>query len=207
MADYKPVKVNNEAHLLLDQPLLKLPYELSRNNFKTVQRHIEQTQAKIDELLKNGLKASADGDPTKVVAALDQAISRLQTLQKKLETLEQQQASIIRQSGARIDHLGQLRQIETLSDVKYEEWSKTRLDRLLVDYLVRNGYVSTATRLSETKGIKELVDIDTFVSAAKVEKSLRRERSVDLALTWCAENKLNLKKLNVSTLTHVPLHI
>jgi macrophage erythroblast attacher len=198
MADYKPVKVNNEAHLLLDQPLLKLPYELSRNNFKTVQRHIEQTQVKIDELLRNGLKASSEGDPTKVVAALDQAINRLQTLQKKLETLEQQQESIISQSGARIEHLGELRQIETLSDVKYEEWSKTRLDRLLVDYLVRNGYVSTATSLSEAKGIKELVDIDTFVSAAKVEKSLRWERSVDLALNWCAENKLNLKKLNVS---------
>jgi len=195
MADYKPMKINKEAHLLLDQPLLKLPYELSRNNFKTALRQVEYTQAKIDDLLKTGLKTSSD--PTKVAAALDQAVARLQTLQRKLISLEAEQEGILRQSAARIEHLEQLGGIETLSDVKYEEWSKTRLDRLLVDFLVRNGYVSTARSLADAKEINDLVDIDSFVAAALIERSLRTARSMDEALIWCEQNKLNLRRISV----------
>ncbi|KAK1920371.1 GID complex subunit containing RING finger motif [Pyrenophora teres f. teres] len=35
MAELMSTKLNAESHLLLDQPLLRMPYELSRRNFKT----------------------------------------------------------------------------------------------------------------------------------------------------------------------------
>jgi macrophage erythroblast attacher len=197
MAELHSIKLNPDTHLLLDQPLLRLPYELSRNNFKSAQRSIEQSQAKLDDLLKSGLKTASDPDPTKSIASLDQAIQRLQTLKRRLSSLNDTQTSLVQQSEARIEHLEELYHIPTLDDVKYEQWSRKRLDRLMVDYMLRNGYFESARWLAEEKNIEALVDADEFESAAKIERSLRIEKRVDLALSWCGENKLNLKKLNV----------
>lgn len=197
MADFSSIKLNPDTHLLLDQSLLRLPYELSRNNFKSAQRSIEQSQAKIDELIKTGSRNTNDNDPTKTIATLDQAVQRLQTLKRKLSALNDSQSSLVEQSEARIEHLEQLYQIPTLADVKYDLWSRTRLDRLLVDYMLRNGYFSSARDLATDKKIEALVDVDEFEAVAKIENSIREERRVDLAMAWCGENKLNLKKINV----------
>lgn len=197
MADFHSIKLNPDSHLLSEQPLLRVPYELSRNNFKSAQRQIEQSQAKVDELLKTGLKNANPLDPTQTLASLDQAVARLQTLKRKLESLNEGQTSLVQQSEARITHLDQLYQIPTLADVKYERWSRTRLDRLLVDYMLRNGYTESAKELASEKNIEPLTDIEEFESARRIERSLRLEFRVDLALAWCGENKLNLKKLNV----------
>ena len=39
-----------------------------------------------------------------------------------------------------------------VEDVKYEVWSRTRLDRLLVDYLLRHGYNESARALADEDG-------------------------------------------------------
>src|ERR1700761_9236275 len=102
MADFSSIKLNPDTHLLLDQSLLRLPYELSRNNFKSAQRSIEQSQAKIDELIKTGSRNTNENDPTKTIATLDQAVQRLQTLKRKLSALNDSQSSLVEQSEARI---------------------------------------------------------------------------------------------------------
>jgi macrophage erythroblast attacher len=83
----------------------------------------------------------------------------------------------------------------SLADVKYEEWSRTRLDRLLVDYLLRMGYTASAGALAREKGVQELVDCEAFEQCGRVERSLRVERRVDAALAWCSDNKAALKKM------------
>jgi macrophage erythroblast attacher len=197
MADFSSIKLNPDSHLLLDQSLLRLPYELSRNNFKSAQRSIEQSQAKIDELIKAGSRTANDADTSKTMASIDQAVQRLQTLKRKLSSLNESQNLLVLQSEARIDYLEQLYEIPTLADVKYDQWSRTRLDRLLVDYMLRNGYFNSARELATDKDIEALVDVDEFEAVAKIENSIRKERRVDLAMAWCGENKLNLKKINV----------
>jgi hypothetical protein len=88
--------------------------------------------------------------------------------------------------------------MQSLDDVKYEEWSRTRLDRLLVDYLLRYGYKDSATALSKEKGIEDLVDVETFVQMSRIRESLRSGRVVE-ALAWCAENKKELRRMDVIT--------
>ena len=68
-----------------------------------------------------------------------------------------------------------------------------RLNRLLVDYLLRMGYVQSARALAKEKGIEELVDVDVFVQAHRVEESLRRGSTVE-ALAWCREHAVLMKK-------------
>lgn len=71
------------------------------------------------------------------------------------------------------------------------------IDRLLVDYLLRQGYTESAKALVEEKGLGELVDLGVFEEARKIEDALRRGE-VKEALAWCGENRNALKKGNVS---------
>ena len=100
------------------------------------------------------------------------------------------------QSASRIKHLGELYGMQSYEDVKYEQWSRTRLDRLLVDYLLRHGYKESASLLSKERGIEELVDVETFIQMSKIRESLGSGR-VNEALTWCTENKKDLRRMDV----------
>jgi len=80
-------------------------------------------------------------------------------------------------------------------DVKYDQWAKIRLDRMLVDYLLRMGYMDSAKQLANEKHIEDLVDVDAFVACGNIEQSLRNGRTQD-CLAWCSENKQALKKMN-----------
>jgi hypothetical protein len=86
--------------------------------------------------------------------------------------------------------------MQSLDDVKYEQWSRTRLDRLLVDYLLRYGYKESATALAREKDINDLVDVETFVQMSRIRESLRNGRVTE-ALSWCTENKKELRRMEV----------
>lgn len=88
--------------------------------------------------------------------------------------------------------------MQSLDDVKYEQWSRTRLDRLLVDYLLRNGYKDSAVALAKEKGIENLVDVEMFVQMSRIRESLLQGRVTE-ALAWCNENKKELRRMEVSS--------
>ena len=124
-------------------------------------------------------------------------IARMQGLKRKLESLHEQEKKLHRQSSKRIQHLKNLYEIPSLADVKYDEWSKVRLNRLLVDYLLRCGYGESAKALAKEKDIEDLVDLDVFVQCHAIEASLKR-RSTTECLAWCAEHRPLMKDINVS---------
>ncbi|KAF1935802.1 protein FYV10 [Clathrospora elynae] len=195
MAELTSTKLNAESHLLLEQPLLRMPYELSRRNFKNAQRVIEHSTTTLTSSLTATTKAASNlaaADTT--LGSLDTMISKMQGLKRKLDNLHEEEARIHRSAKARLHHLQDLYQVQSLVDVKYDEWSRTRLSRLLVDYLLREGYAESAAHLAQSKGITELVDVDAFVACQKIETSLREGMSSGLALEWCKEHGKELKK-------------
>lgn len=177
-----------------------MPYELARKNFKTAQRYVEREQTYLTKELKSAAnsaaQASSTGDATTTLSQLDTMINRMQGLKRKLETLHGEETAIHKATKTRIQHLDDLYGIPSLADVKYDEWSKVRLDRLLVDYLLRSGYGESAKALAKEKGIEELVDVDAFVQCERIAESLRNGRCQE-ALAWCGDNKQGLKKLEV----------
>ncbi|OCL05024.1 protein fyv10 [Glonium stellatum] len=196
MAELTTTKLNAESHLLLDQPLLRMPYELSRKNFKTAQRYVEREREFVLTALKTTANAAMSSpNSSDPLGSLDSMISRMQGLKRKLEGLHEEEKAIHKHSRTRIQHLQDLYDIPSLADVKYDEWSRIRLNRLLVDYLLRSGYGDSAMALAKEKGIEELVDVDAFVACHKIEASLRAHRTQE-CLVWCADNKQALKKLN-----------
>lgn len=110
-----------------------------------------------------------------------------------MEALQEEEKRIQIQSRKRIQHLQDLYKIQSLTDVKYDEWSRVRLDRLLVDHMLRSGFIESAKQLSREKGIEDLVDTEVFVQCQRIAESLRRGDPRE-ALQWCGENKAALKK-------------
>jgi len=172
-----------------------MPYELSRRNFKNAQRVIEHHSANITTSLSAATKAaSKTSPPDATLESLDAIISKMQGLKRKLEGLHGEEMRIHKSAKARIQHLQDLYDVKSLVDVKYDEWSRTRLSRLLVDYLLREGYSESAAHLAQSKGIADLVDVDAFIACHKIERSLREGMSTTPALEWCKEHSKELKK-------------
>ena len=113
-----------------------------------------------------------------------------------METVQEEQKVLHQHSRKRIQHLKDLYDIPSLADVKYDEWSRVRLNRLLVDYLLRSGFTESAKALAQEKGIEDLVDLDVFVRCHKIEDSLKGGETRE-ALAWCLEHKPMMRKTNV----------
>ncbi|EXJ79871.1 hypothetical protein A1O3_08156 [Capronia epimyces CBS 606.96] len=195
-ADLTSIKLNPDSHVLLDQPLLRLPHELVKRNFRNTQRYVERERDQILPSLKDTANAalSSSQTPEETLASLDAMIQRMQTFKRKIDKLHAEEETLHEHSAKRIRHLQELYEIPSLADVKYDDWARTRLDRLMVDYLLRSGYSKTASSLAETKQISHLIDLDTFVTCHRIASSLNRGETKD-ALAWIAENKNSLKKL------------
>lgn len=181
-----------------DQPLLRLPNELGRKNLRTARVAIEKLSADTTTALQAAVTASVnDGnDSAHTLASIDAMISKAQTLKRKLEALHQEEETLHRHQKARLQHMQDLHDIPSLVDVKYDRWAKVRLDRMLVDYLLRMGYAESAKQLAAEKGIEDLVDLQAFMSSGHIQQSLRNGRTQE-CLAWCSENKQALKKINV----------
>lgn len=146
---------------------------------------------------------SAECSEPPAVVALDSMITRMQGLKRKLEALHNEEQAVMLQSNKRIAHLQDLYTIPSLIDETYDRWSRVRLDRLLADELLRNGFGESARMLAREKGIEDLVDVDVFVQCAKIEASLRRGSTTE-CLAWCVENKNTLRKHKVALVSVPP---
>lgn len=188
---------NPDTQLILDQPFLRVPYELQRKNFKQAQRHVEKTRDDVLSALKTSMTALSPP------ADLDSMIAKMEGLKRKLVLCHEEEVALHKASRARIQHLQELHKVNTLSDVKFEDWSKVRLNRLLVDYLLRSGYAASAQALAQAENIEDLVDIKAFTNCERIRASLEAGRTTE-ALAWCTENKQALKKANVTSCSAPP---
>jgi len=136
--------------------------------------------------------------PDQTLSTLDTMLSRMQGLKRKMQSLQEEEKKIQNQSRKRIQHLETLYKIPSLADVKYDQWSRVRLDRLLVDHMLRSGYSESAKQLASEREIEDLVDLGVFTQCQRVVESLRRGETKE-ALQWCGENKAALKKSQVCT--------
>ena len=71
---------------------------------------------------------------------------------------------------------------------------RVRTDRLLADYLLRRGYYESASAVATDAKIKELVDLEIFMSAKNVIDALQA-RDCSKALLWCTANKSKLQRV------------
>lgn len=183
-----------DNNLLLEEPLLRLPLEVLRKIFKSSQRYIENDGKRLTELARDAAAKAPQVSQETSLENLNTMITRMQTLKRKMEALHEEEKVVHAQSRKRVSHLNDLHSLSSLLEDGYESWSKIRLDRFMVDYMLRNGYSNSAKQLAKKQGIEELVDVDVFVQCWTIEESLRNKKTTE-CLAWCAENKNSLKKI------------
>ncbi|KAH7159919.1 CTLH/CRA C-terminal to lish motif domain-containing protein [Dactylonectria estremocensis] len=196
MGDHEFSTIKHSDHLLLDQPLLRLPSELLRKNFRSAHFTIEKDTSALKTLLKDSATAAVSGRASQqdVLRSLDSMLARMRGVKRKLANCADEEARLHAHAAARIAHLDELYAMTSVDDVKYEAWSRKRLDRLLADYLLRHGYNESAKELAQQRGMENLVDMDTFVTMSRIRDALING-SVAEALSWCTDNKKELRKM------------
>src|SRR5438046_630590 len=66
----------------------------------------------------------------------------------------------VSRSKQRLSHLNELTHIPSANSEAYTQWSRVRLDRILVDYMLREGFSETAIHLAKAESIE--VEVVTF---------------------------------------------
>uniref|UniRef100_A0ACD5TZI4 Uncharacterized protein n=1 Tax=Avena sativa TaxID=4498 RepID=A0ACD5TZI4_AVESA len=164
----------------LEHQLVRVPLEALRATARTNHRLAEKEIAAV-------LSSASSLAAPDAVDHLTSLVSRLHGLKRKMEEGARAEELQVQRCRARLDRLA------AASAGDDGEWEDLRLKRILVDYMLRMSYYDTATKLAETSGIQDLVDIDVFLDAKRVIDSLQN-KEIAPALAWCAENKSRLKK-------------
>ena len=175
----------------LEHSTLIVPYEVLNRTFRTAQKvvdrevsHVNTTNDKVRKITsKNNVPVS------EACHELDELIKKLFVLKNKSNDALEQEKSKLNQIQNRVKYLK-----EQTDSKKAIVWKHHRLNRMLVDYFLRNGYYDSAMTLAKTEDIHHLVDIEHFQVAKQVEASLKQKNPA-ICLQWCHSNRSKLKKL------------
>ncbi|KAF9578964.1 GID complex subunit containing RING finger motif [Lunasporangiospora selenospora] len=197
-------KINHDQLLSLEHPFVKvnvkspssIPVEKYRSALKLSQKHIEKEISNLTNTITEIIKKSAQGnvDAKQVEVALDAIITRLSTLKRKLRDIRAEESLYAQRTKVRLQHLEEFLSINSLDSDDFARWSRVRLNRILIDYMLRDGFRGSATLLAKSENIEQLVDIELFVQSGKVEQALMRYSCTE-CLQWCNDNKSGLKKI------------
>lgn len=195
--------LNNAAQALVKSTSSQSNGAISGQGQSITNGITESNEAMEVDLIPIASKAAENPAAAHALGEIDAMIGRVQGLKRKMSSLREEHEGHVGKSKARIDFLSKLysdgiqpkNDIDSSSSDAYREWTKTRLDMLLVDYCSRNRQPKTAAQLAHAQGIEKLVDIEELQQCNEIERLLRVEHSTTKCQQWCQENRQFLKKI------------
>ena len=199
----------------LEYSTVKVPYEVLNKTYRNAQKeidreisHMNNTIAKYQHMNLTEVSETED-QRGQVLQAIEEIESRLEQLQTTINRNVQAQQDSLQQCRVRAEHLEKFASLydaqakagkKPRADAKEKkqeliEFEKTRVNRIVVDHLLRMGHFETAVALSEETGISHLVDINLFYETREIERELRLHNP-DPCLAWCQSNRSKLRKFN-----------
>lgn len=172
-----------------EHPTLKVPYEILNKKYRVSQKVIDREFNHLNQSLREIKSSTA---LSKVHKALDNVVENLKNVKRKAEEsmLDEQEAA--QACKRRLEHLKGM--FETpYNPLAVEVWKKKRLDRLLVDHLLRSGYHKSAAMLTEHSDLKNLTNLEIFQVSQKIRESLAAG-DTSKCLAWCHDNRSKLRK-------------
>ncbi|KAL4710812.1 hypothetical protein ACJJTC_010935 [Scirpophaga incertulas] len=188
----------------LEHPTLKVPYEVFNKRYRNAQRvldvearHVGSVTSEIETATNNETVTTGEID-----TLLGGMVEKLTTMKRKASEAINEELQMAYVCKKRLDHLKE--QAVVLAEPSspqvrstMSQWRKVRLDRMLVEYFLKNGYYESANKLADERSLRELSNVDIYAAAAEVETELRQRRTAR-CLQWCADNKSKLRRLNSS---------
>lgn len=154
----------------LEHPTLKVPYEILNKKFRMAQKSLDREVSHV---------TSSIGEVEKLLSLEEnQSGASKATLSQKLETIKEQLMQMKSKSSdiiseeievsdtikKRCQHLKKgCAESGEREDVEMKAWRKTRLDRMLVEYLLRQGYYDSALQLAENSGVMHLSNTEVII--------------------------------------------
>lgn len=179
--------------------MIKVPYEVLNKKFRAAQKTLDRELNQIQNVameLETGLSTSTAGDITRLIGDV---VKRLQVLKRKADESIADELSAGYECKRRLDHLRESETSPTASvEIKLatkNQWRKTRLDRMIVEHLLRLGYYESAEKLAEHSKITDLTNLEIFKVSREVEEDLRIKQTAKCA-AWCIDNKSKLRKIS-----------
>ncbi|KAJ1663678.1 GID complex subunit containing RING finger motif [Coemansia sp. RSA 1813] len=188
-------KVNVSNMLAIEEPFMKAPLEQLKRSIRQSQKQAERETAQINVAINSMIKNKETLSAEEMDKTLGGLIERLQTLKRKLEEAKLEEAQLIRRSRQRAADLNEINSFTSTTQPEFQRWCRTRMDRVLIDYMLRNGNVDTAQRLIEQGNLEHFADTSLFALVMSTERELRENHSCRGALQWCAENRSALRKV------------
>ncbi|XP_029805526.1 E3 ubiquitin-protein transferase MAEA isoform X6 [Suricata suricatta] len=184
-----------------EYPTLKVPYETLNKRFRAAQKNIDRETSHVTMVVAE-LEKTLSSCPAvdSVVSLLDGVVEKLSVLKRKAVESIQAEDESAKLCKRRIEHL---KEHSSDQPAAASMWKRKRMDRMMVEHLLRCGYYNTAVKLARQSGIEDLVNIEMFLTAKEVEESLER-RETATCLAWCHDNKSRLRKMKVKSLKSTP---
>ncbi|EFN55158.1 hypothetical protein CHLNCDRAFT_57944 [Chlorella variabilis] len=175
---------------LLDAQAVTVPFESLKRVTRERKYAIEEVEGLLGEVQQAAGGAGGEAGSEAAAARLEQYEKQLQGLKRKLEATSLCERQELARCRARLQHVHDLGPPARDAQV---EWSRRRIDRLLVDHMLRGGYNRAAAGLAASAGIEALVELHIFGGAQRVVEALRGH-DCGPALAWCEENRARLRK-------------
>ncbi|NWX96358.1 MAEA protein, partial [Nothoprocta ornata] len=169
-----------------------VPYETLNKRFRAAQKNIDRETSHVTMVVAE-LEKTLSSCPAvdSVVSLLDGVVEKLSVLKRKAVESIQAEDESAKLCKRRIEHL---KEHSSDQPAAANMWKKKRMDRMMVEHLLRCGYYNTAVKLARQSGIEDLVNIEMFLTAKEVEESLERQETMT-CLAWCHDNKSRLRKM------------
>lgn len=173
----------------MESSYVRVPFEQFKRAFRQEMKIAEKDLPGLEGLIRKHLSASGDGE--EVSANVLQALrDRIQGLKARFEECRGESVKY------RERFLKRLRWVETMAARgNYQTWSRSRVLRLICDFLLRRGELDCVRGLIEKRvELGDEVDLELEESRQLLLKSLR-DRDLGSVLVWCGDHRVNLKKL------------
>ena len=151
-----------DAHQILRVPAEQLA-QTCRKQHKLVEKELSSAIGEIHEVLKDSHVAPS---------SMNRLVDRLQGLKRKVEHGQVQEDELLQRCRMRLDYLQQMHQRD--ANPKSRDSAQTeRLQRLVADYLLREGYDNSARCLAEEAGLERYLDFEQVLASRDVLAALQ----------------------------------
>ena len=186
----------------IEHPTLKVPYEILNKKFRSAQKNIDREVSHVQNAvsdLEKACKPSSSVTVGEISNLLSGVIEQLTVLKRKAHDSMAEELEAASNCKRRLDHVKEYCEKKDNPEdyLAVKSWKKKRLDRVLVEHLLRSGFYDTAVKLAKQSDILPLTNIDLFLTSREVEEALRK-RDTSKCLSWCYDNKSKLRKQHSS---------
>ncbi|XP_015305501.1 E3 ubiquitin-protein transferase MAEA isoform X4 [Trachypithecus francoisi] len=135
-----------------EYPTLKVPYETLNKRFRAAQKNIDRETSHVTMVVAE-LEKTLSGCPAvdSVVSLLDGVVEKLSVLKRKAVESIQAEDESAKLCKRRIEHL---KEHSSDQPAAASVWKRKRMDRMMVEHLLRCGYYNTAVKLARQSGIE-----------------------------------------------------